>query len=75
LLLEADYGFDLRKKYWLDVQLTDRRNPVPANIARHQYLFHHFFLAKRTLFFRIVLYMSTGGCTRGQCNFLEKFVG
>jgi hypothetical protein len=29
---EADYGFDSCKKYWLDVQLRDRRSPVPLNI-------------------------------------------
>jgi hypothetical protein len=35
---EAEYGFDARKKYWLDVHITDRRTPVPANIAYFQYL-------------------------------------
>jgi hypothetical protein len=36
---EAEYGLDARKKYWLDVQITDRRVPVPVNIACFQYLF------------------------------------
>jgi hypothetical protein len=36
---EAEYGFDARKKYWLDVHITDRRAPVPVNMVYFQYLF------------------------------------
>ena len=36
---EAEYGCDARKKYWLDVQITDRCAPVLVDIACFQYLF------------------------------------
>jgi hypothetical protein len=47
---EADYGFDLRKKYWLDVQIRDRRAPVRVNIGSFQYLLRDFY--KRRGFLR-----------------------
>jgi hypothetical protein len=62
---------DSCKKYWLDVQLRDRRNPVPANIARHQYLFRYFFLARHAAFLEAVLYQRTGACTRGHSYLLS----
>jgi len=36
---EGDYGSDARKKYWLHVQIRDRRAPVPANIAENPSFF------------------------------------
>jgi hypothetical protein len=39
---EEDYGFNARKKYWLDVHIRDRHAPVRANIAYFQYLFSRF---------------------------------
>jgi hypothetical protein len=44
---EEDYGFNARKKYWLDVHIRDRHAPVRAYIAYFQYLFSRFFRSNR----------------------------
>ena len=63
---EADYGFNTRKKYWLDVQIRDRRAPVRANIAGFQYFFSPFFSEQFALIFG-ALPCSNGRVT-GQRN-------
>ena len=58
--MSADYGFDSCKKYWWDVQLRDRRSPVPRNILFTSTFSGDFFVRFLLTFF------SLSHCSKGQ---------